>query len=151
MKNIFSGLALFVFLFSTKNLLGQDCFLEITNRAEYRTTLIYEHANVIIDLHNKLELKGKLNIVNDTMLNVDDTTFSIFDLDYIGTREYFKPNKAAAYGTMCCLGGMGGILAVILADKALTPIRFFDFKHRECYLRISCDGNHNNNLRLFKY
>ncbi len=131
---------------------AQSVSLFLKSNFNQPSFFIPENSRVTVDLNNRLELKGKLHILNDSMITVDDTAFSIYDIDFIGTRNYNnRPNPSTAYGAACvatCLTGLPIFPAYFIYDLIAYPKKFFNLK-KNYSVSVFVKGfskNHQNNF-----
>jgi hypothetical protein len=115
MNTIKIFIAFLITAFSVINAYSQRAlFLHSNIKGE--NYLIVENKEVTVYLKNHLILKGKMLIKNDSMIFVDDTTFSISSIDYIKT-SLARPAVLIASGTVFCLGSFGSIAGFTTADQ----------------------------------
>ncbi len=128
---------------------AQSISLFLKSNFNQPSVFISDNAKVTVDLNNRLELNGKLHILNDSMIGVEDTIISIYDIDFIGTRNYNnRPNPSTAYGAAClatCLTGLPVFPAYFIYDLIAYPKRFYNLqKNYSVSVYVNGFSNHSN-------
>ncbi|MEY2830007.1 MAG: hypothetical protein RIQ33_1865 [Bacteroidota bacterium] len=102
----------------------------------YKKSFAIKQGNkIVVYLKNKVVIDGKLNIENDSMITVDDTTIHLNTIDFVKIRVHNK-NTMLAIGVTTAVCGLWPCTGLyFLYEYGIKPKRLLDIKN-DCKITV---------------
>lgn len=101
-------ISLILILFISDQVNGQSAHLQLNNKIVESTKIIEEGKRVEVEILNREKLLGKLSIINDSMISIQDHLLNLSDIKYIKR----NPLGLNIVGKVLFIGG-GLLLGVV--------------------------------------